>query len=76
ARLYSDLDALNQSYARFVPHQFLDILEKRSIVDVEIGDQVQGEMTILFSDIEGFTGMSEAMTPEETFELVNRYFQR
>ncbi len=55
---------LNKSYDRFVPHEFLNILEKDSITEVQLGDQVEKEMTVLFSDIRGFTSISENMTPK------------
>ena len=58
---------------RFVPDQFLSFLEKKSIVDVELGEQVEREMTVLFSDIRGFTSISEQMTPGENFAFINEY---
>ncbi|NEQ35536.1 MAG: AAA family ATPase [Okeania sp. SIO3I5] len=58
---------------RFVPEQFLSFLEKKSIIDVELGEQVEREMTVLFSDIRGFTTISEQMTPGENFAFINEY---
>lgn len=34
------------------------------------------EVTLLFSDIRGFTTLSESRTPQEVVELLNRYFSR
>jgi class 3 adenylate cyclase/pSer/pThr/pTyr-binding forkhead associated (FHA) protein len=76
SRLYSDITALNKSYERFVPKQFLSYLQKENIVDVELGDNVEAEMTVLFTDIRDFTSLSEKMTPEENFEFVNAYLSR
>ncbi len=58
--------------SRFVPRDFLDFLGK-SIIDVELGDQVRKEMTIMFSDIRSFTTISEKMTPQENFNFINDY---
>jgi two-component system sensor histidine kinase ChiS len=54
----------------------LKFLEKESIIDVNLGDQVQQEMTVLFSDIRSFTSLSEAMTPQENFNFINSYLGR
>ncbi|EGK88093.1 GAF domain-containing protein [Microcoleus vaginatus PCC 9802] len=72
----SRLAQLNKAYERFVPHQFLQFLEKSSIIDVELGDQVQLEMSVLFSDIRDFTTLSETMTPEDNFKFINSYLSR
>jgi predicted ATPase/class 3 adenylate cyclase len=76
ARLYSNLEGLNRSYARFVPHEFLDMLGKRSITNVEPGDQVQCRMSVLFSDIKGFTRLSETMSPEQNIAFINDYLRQ
>ena len=64
---------LTEAYQRFVPSQLLSSLEKESILDVQLGDQVQKEMSILFSDIRSFTTLSESMTPDENFRFINSY---
>ncbi|TAE59809.1 MAG: GAF domain-containing protein [Nostocales cyanobacterium] len=76
AQLYENLNQLNQSFSRFVPRQFLQLLNKESIVDVQIGDNIQQEMSILFSDIRDFTKLSETMTPEDNFKFINSYLSR
>ncbi len=70
------LAKINIAYGRFVPYEFLQFLERESIVDVQLGDQVQKEMTVLFSDIRSFTTLSEHMTPKENFDFINDYLQR
>ncbi len=67
---------LTEAYQRFVPDQLLRNLEKDSILDVKLGDQVQKEMSIMFSDIRSFTRLSESMTPEENFKFVNSYLSK
>ena len=67
---------LTEAYQRFVPKQLLTNLNKDSILDVQLGDQVQKEMSILFSDIRSFTSLSESMSPEENFKFVNNYLSK
>jgi two-component system, sensor histidine kinase ChiS len=64
---------LNLAYERFVPKEFLRFLNKESITDVKLGDQVQQEMTVLFADIRSFTSLSEGMSPQENFNFINEY---
>ncbi len=72
----SNISRMNEAYFRFVPKQFLDILGKESMTDIKLGDQVQKEMSVLFSDIRGFTALSEEMTPKETFDFLNEYLSQ
>jgi two-component system sensor histidine kinase ChiS len=70
------LAKLTLAYERFVPHNFLKFLEKESIIDVQLGDQVQQKMTVMFSDIRSFTTLSESISPQETFNFINSYLSR
>jgi len=67
------ISQMNEAYSRFVPNQFLEFLGKEDFVDIQLGDQVQKEMTVMFSDIRGFTELSEDMTPKENFDFINHY---
>ncbi len=67
------LEDLLESYGRFVPHEYLQFLNKESILDVNLGDYVSKDMAIMFSDIRAFTTLSEKMTPQENFDFVNTY---
>jgi class 3 adenylate cyclase len=71
-----ELQTLIRAYDRFVPDEFLAYLGKTSITDVQLGDQVAQEMTILFSDIRDFTSLSEKMTPQENFNFINGYLSQ
>ncbi|NER37000.1 MAG: response regulator [Oscillatoria sp. SIO1A7] len=75
-KTHLQLSKINVAYGRFVPQEFLEFLNKESIVDVQLGDQVLQEMTVLFSDIRSFTTLSEEMTPKENFDFLNEYLQR
>jgi two-component system sensor histidine kinase ChiS len=76
-RMQTHLQLLNFNNAigRFVPRDFLNQIEKRSILDVRLGDQVEKEITVLFSDIRDFSSLSEKMTPKESFNFLITYLQ-
>ncbi|MEG4147534.1 ATP-binding protein [Microcoleus sp. Pol12B5] len=67
------LAKLNAAYGRFVPHDFLNLLEKPSIIEVKLGENQERDMTVLFADIRSFTALSEQMTPPENFAFINTY---
>lgn len=82
ASLYKKLEAnldhqveLIKAYQRFMPHEFLQTLGYKSILDVSLGDQVEKEVTVLFSDIRSYTSMAEKMTPVENFQFLNALFK-
>ena len=66
-------EAILSSAHRFVPHEFMNLLNKETILDVRRGDQIRKEMTILFADIRGYSEMAETMTTGDAFEFLNRY---
>ena len=68
--------SLSRAFERFVPKQFLEYLEKENITSIQLGDNIQKNMTILFCDIRSFTDMSEAMSPNDNFTFINEYLSR
>lgn len=76
ARFYAHQIELTRAYSRFVPREFLHFLRKDSITQVQLGDQIQQQMTVLFSDIRAFTDLSEQMSPQENFNFINAYLRR
>ena len=64
-----------QTVHRFIPREFLDMLERKSLADVKLGDHMQREMTVFFSDIRDFTQLSERLTPSENFAFLTSYLR-
>ena len=73
--LVFNLKETNASYQRFVPREFIEILNKDDIIRVKLGDCLQIKMTVLFSDIRDFTSMSEQMSPQDNFDFINSYLK-
>ncbi len=78
ARVKTQLNLLqlNKATSRFVPNDFLKNLGRENITEVKLGDQVQRKVTIFFSDIRGYTQISESMSPEENFKFVSSLNRR
>lgn len=70
-----DLRATNQAVERFVPFEFLEMLERSSIRDVARGDFTNLTMDVLFCDIRSFTTIAEAIDPQRTFAFINDYLR-
>lgn len=61
---------------KFVPSEFILSLGREVITDVRLGDLVEKNVTVLFTDIRDFTTLSENMTPEENFRFVSSFNER
>ena len=75
-QINDELVELNRAFGRFVPHEFLGFLGYESVLNVNLGDQIQRDITMLFSDIRSFTTLSEHMSPQDNFAFINSYLSR
>jgi class 3 adenylate cyclase len=67
-------EELSGSYSRFVPFETLKQAGYNTVFDVKIGDGVEKQRTILFSDIRDFTQLCETMSPSDVLKFLNSYF--
>lgn len=67
---------IHKASQKFIPFEFINSLGKNKLTEVALGDQVEREVTVLFTDIRGFTGISENMTPKENFFFINSFNKR
>jgi two-component system sensor histidine kinase ChiS len=72
-KTHLELSKVHQAFSYFVPIEFLKFLGYKSILDIQLGDQVQKHMTVLFSDIKDFSRISERMSPKESFDFINTF---
>ncbi|MGI5173579.1 adenylate/guanylate cyclase domain-containing protein [Treponema sp. OMZ 840] len=70
--LIHKLKKLNDAYVRFVPREFLDLLNKKNITDVALGDYVQRDMGILFSQIY-IKSDGEEISLEEQYDIFSTF---
>ncbi|MBC7521398.1 MAG: adenylate/guanylate cyclase domain-containing protein [Sandarakinorhabdus sp.] len=62
-------------FKRFLDPNIVASLVESGEIDYR-ANAVSREITVLFSDIRGFTSLSENSTPEAVVELLNRYFSK
>lgn len=62
-----------RSFARYVPRDLVRRL-LQSGREAVLGGETR-EMTVFFSDIEGFTSIAETMTPAELVEMLSQYLE-
>lgn len=89
ATLYSELTSLNQNLEKTIEEQLSQLQRTEALrryVSPHVADAIVAEgsrvtltptrrnLTIMVSDIRGFTEMSERMEPEELVDALNQYF--
>jgi adenylate cyclase len=65
-------ERMRDMFSRFVPEPVVDEVLKNVDEDLRLGGELQ-VVTVLFSDIRGFTSFSETRQPDEVIEVLNRY---
>jgi adenylate cyclase len=65
-------ERVREVFSRFVPEPVVDDVLKNVGDDLRLGGERE-LVTVLFSDVRGFTGFAETRSPETVIEILNRY---
>lgn len=71
----SKLQRLNEAYLRFVPREFLKLLNKESVIKTGLGDYSNIEMCIMFSKMHIYCPAGHDSL-EEHFQIFDQYLKR
>jgi DNA-binding response OmpR family regulator/class 3 adenylate cyclase len=72
----NQLEKQAKTFYKFVPDQFLKLLNIKDINQIKLAECVEKTMSIMFADIRNFTTLSETMTPQENFNFINDYLSQ
>ncbi|WP_416898386.1 MAG: adenylate/guanylate cyclase domain-containing protein [Minwuia sp.] len=67
----AERQAIRETFGKYVP----EAVAERLIRDPSVTEGEERTATILFTDISGFTGISERLTPAQTIAMLNDYFE-
>lgn len=73
ARVFRERDKMKSTFSRYISNYIADEI----LADLEVKSLAEyRDVTILFSDIRGFTTVSENLEPQSLFDILNRYFDQ
>ncbi|MEL6132966.1 MAG: ATP-binding protein, partial [Bacteroidota bacterium] len=71
-----DLHQIFDIADRFIPNEFIRTLGRDRLTEVQLGDLVEREVSVIFTDIRSYTTLSEGMSPEDNFRFIYGYTRR
>lgn len=73
---YETINRTMNAFEKFVPKRYISSIAREGLDSIQVGNAEQVELSVLFSDIRGFTGISEKMTAQEALTFLNDYLRR
>lgn len=71
----NELTKLNEIYYKFIPLKVFELMNKKSIIEVGLGDYSKQEMTIVFINTYNYFDLSKGMGSKEQLDLLNHLFE-
>ena len=73
AALYKRQQELITASQKFVPADFIKALGRQNLLQVQLGDGISKDMTVMFADIRSYSSLAEGLSVEENFKFINAY---
>lgn len=70
-----ELIRLNNAYIKFVPEELFTLLNKKSVLEVNLGDQSLKKMSLMYINTRDFYDKSRCYSTQEIFDYLNSVFQ-
>ena len=75
-RHIGEMEELNQAYQKLIPPGVFEILHKESIVEFQLGDQANVNLTVLAMEPEGAEQVMQKMSSKQIFQYINDMLAR
>jgi len=69
----AQLAAAHRAATRFVPYEFLSLLGRHELAEVQRGDHVSQPISVYYSDIRSYTTLVEGRAPADNLGWINEY---
>ncbi len=73
-RSFNHVNQLKSAFEKFVPKRFLVRITDEDLSKFTLGNAHSESLVVLFSDIRGFTTISEQLSPADLLDYLNLYF--
>ena len=67
------LNRKDYEYQKYLPSEYMKLLNKTNVEDIDIGDSVQKNVTVMFCDVRDSFFSSGTMNLEENFKVINNF---
>ena len=71
----SELTKMNAIYFKFIPLKFFELLDKKSITEVELGNYSKQEMTVVYINTANYFELVRGKTSKEQLDILNKLFE-
>ncbi|MBF4692047.1 HAMP domain-containing protein [Fusibacter ferrireducens] len=71
----SELTKMNAIYFKFIPLKFFELLDKKSITEVELGNYSKQEMTVVYINTANYFELVRGKNSKEQLDILNKLFE-
>lgn len=71
----SELTQMNEVYFKFIPLKFFELLDKKRITEVELGNYSKQEMTVVYINTANYFDLVRGKTSKEQLDILNQLFE-
>lgn len=68
----NEVNQINDAYHKYVPSEIFEILKKKEVTEMRLGDQVMTNLAVMSANIINFSEVTRTMDSEEMFGFINR----